>query len=121
MKHPCKDCLVKISCSKDCKEYKLFIKFWSQGMSFISFFIASLIIAPLMLYFQYLHGQGIEWPMQLLAIFWVICMFYVIAMSELNRTSIGIFAIIFFGPIFAISIFIMNRTKKWFWKYSVRA
>jgi hypothetical protein len=84
-------------------------------------FITAIILAPLMLYAEILYKQGIIWPMNILWIFWIVCVFYTIAVTELNQTPIGIVAVLMFAPIFGSSIFILNRTKKWFQKYSVRA
>lgn len=122
MKHPCKKCIVKISCSQDCKEYKSFVKFWAQGMTILSFFLAALILAPIIIYANYLSTQGIEILKQVILIFWVVCIFAVMIITELLcEEPVGIIILIFCAPIMAISYFIINLTKKWFWKYSVRA
>ena len=121
MKHPCKECLVKISCSEDCKKYTTFVRFWAQGMTLISMLITGILTAAILLVSEHLMDNGAEWIRLFVPLFWMVCIFYSIAVTELNQKPMGIIFIAAFAPMIAGSLFIMNRTKKWFWKYSVRA
>ena len=119
MKHPCKSCLVRPTCNEDCKKYKQFVEIWSKLMPIIGLFTSCLILFPLFVFMNtWEEPTSIN---TLFVIFWVVCMFYTIARTELDMESIGIIVIVLFAPILATTIFIIRRTKKWFLKYNVRA
>ncbi len=116
MKHPCKLCIVRASCSKTCHIYDTYKRALAEIVSFTSFVIGACALIPLLLYCDHLITQGNEGAKLFLVLFWISCFIINAIIDECLKVNSGIYLKVFLGPILVTFYIIAfsTRTIKYF-------
>ncbi len=110
---PCKCCIVRACCTIQCEPYKIFAKYSSHLITFISIALAAIVIgAPIMYLTEFYPNQ--ELAKNILQCVWITSMLFNIAFRTLYlKESTGPLILeIVFGPFCtAIYLFLFVGTK----------
>ena len=111
--NPCKYCIVRACCTTQCEPYKIFVKYASSLLTFISIVFASVIVGVPLIYLtdfypdQELAKGIVQWS-------WIICIICSITFRALylrKKTGPLLFEIIF-GPFCTVMyLFLFVSTK----------
>ena len=113
---PCKTCIVRAGCTKDCHEYEIFIKNATEGVSTLSILSASIswIIIMFFLGLIDMHDGIIsEAKRMTLVIIWIIGILFSHIFNEKKKGNVGEFAIILFGPVFALAFLYVDLMARY--------
>lgn len=117
MSHPCKKCLVRAACSKECQEWSQYASIVTQIMTFIALMISGIMTVALLLWLTNIaETTNEEWPRLLLVSIWILS-FSVASIIQApydKDAQIGVFARIMFAPMMAIWLIIIHSTKNYF-------
>jgi hypothetical protein len=107
MKNPCKKCLVKPGCSRDCDEVIKYINNFSQTTTFISYMISGI-------YFGIIMGMG---GAEFLSVVWFISSFAGIWINIKQDTKVGPLFIVIFAPFMFMFLSIISLSVLYAKKY----
>jgi len=114
MKNPCKKCLIRPGCSKDCDEVTKYISDFSQVTTFISFIISTI-------FFGIIMGIGGVLSNNLnkdfLSVVWFISSFIGIWINIKQDTKIGNLSIIIVAPFMAMFLCLITLSCEYTKKY----
>lgn len=104
MRNPCKKCIVRAACSKQCNESKRYSRKASEVVTFFSLLLSSLILGPILIYLGMLSDQGVEWANMVVVIIWIVSFIIaIISQAPLDsEEQTSLFSNIIFAPIIAL-------------------
>ena len=114
MKNPCKKCLVKPGCSRDCDEVTKYISNFSQTTTFISYIISGI-------YFGIIVGMGgiltNNIDKDFLSFVWIISSFVGIWINIKQDTKVGALFIVIFAPFMSMFLCLISLSIIYAKKY----
>lgn len=117
MRHPCKKCLVRPSCSLECKEWKIYSSQAAQLISGITLIVGGLITGATLIWLNHIaETTGEEWPQMVIVFIWIFSFMAVTIIQSPNdkNDQIGFFTGVIFGPMMLIWIVVIQLTKRYF-------
>jgi len=117
VKHPCKKCLVRAACSKECDIWKTFIDNAARLMTFISIMLSAIIVGPLLLWLDHTGDTtSEEWPQMVIIFIWIFSfMGATIIQAPYDKDEkIGFFGTFIFAPFILFWTVIIHSTKNYF-------
>ena len=117
MKHPCKKCLVRAACSKECDIWKSYSNNAARLMTFLSIILTAIIIGPLLLWLNNIGDTtGEEWPGMVTIFIWIFSFMgaTIIQAPHDKNEKIGFIGTLIFAPFILSWIVIIHLTKRYF-------
>jgi len=117
MKHPCKKCLVRAACSKECDIWKSYSNNAAQLMTFGSIILTAMIIGPLLLWLaNTVDTTGEEWLQMVIVLMWIFSFsITTILQAPLDEDEqMPFFPRMMFAPFVLVWMIIIHSTKNYF-------
>jgi len=117
MKHPCKKCLVRAACSKECDIWKKYSNNAAQLMTFVSIMLSAITVGPLILWLANIADTtNAEWPGMVIVFIWIFSfMTTTIMQVPLDEDEqVNFFPRMTFAPFVLIWMIIIHSTKNYF-------
>ena len=118
MKSPCKECIVRAGCSKDCKPYRIYLDKTSELATIYSVFFAGICLIILLYALGFFGGEG-QFKQNIYVLIWGACALLNICINYKSEERLGEFTIIIFGP-FVTFVFIFLLIFYYIFRTGVR-
>lgn len=104
---PCKNCIVRAGCTKDCHKLDVFLKSCSHGISSVSMILSSItcaIIIFLLSFIPFKEGMVDSGRQILSSILWIACIFIATILNIKHEEKFGDVAVVIFAPIIVFAM-----------------
>jgi hypothetical protein len=117
LKHPCKKCLVRAACSKECDIWKTFIDNAARLIALISIMLSAIIVGALLIWLRNIvDTTSEEWPKMVIVLMWIFSFsITTLLQAPLDEDEkVGFFGTFIFAPFILFFTVIIHSTKNYF-------
>ena len=117
MKHPCKKCLVRAACSKECDIWKTFIDNAARLIALISIMLSAIIVGALLIWLRNIvDTTSEEWPKMVIVLMWIFSFsITTLLQAPLDEDEqMPFFPRMMFAPFVLVWMIIIHSTKNYF-------
>ncbi len=117
MSHPCKKCLVRAACSKECKEWKSYSSAAAHILTFVSIMLSAATVLPIIIWLTHIADTTKEeWPHMVITGIWIFS-FIIVTIIQApydEDMQISFFPRMFLAPVVLGWMIVIHSAKKYF-------